>query len=679
MSLSSHLVLPSEVSAFEASYLGRLKRVAIVFFAAHIPLLALVAWVNDTDPSLALKLGALILCGPLLALGLENPRLGTIVNGVAAMGFGGLLVHFGQGPAQIEMHFYFFALIAMLAVYGNPLVIVAAALTVALHHLVLWWYLPSSVFNYDAPLWVVLIHAAFVVLESIASCFIARSFFDNVIGLERLVRARTRDLDQCMHDMRLVLDNVAQGFLTIDRAGIPSVERSAIVVRWFGVPAPGHTLFDVFSCIDAEFGRLSRVAWEQVVESVLPLDLALDQMPRMLRVGDTHYSIEYRTIGSGVAPARFLVVITDISGEMLRARTEVERQEVMQLFERMLADRSGFEAFFDEATSISKSLFTGPRHDLQVLQRQLHTLKGNAALYGLGSIADACHDLESAIVETGEASSLAFTVLEERWRRVATQVNRLLGSQRQVLELSEAQYKALERAAVFELDRMRLIQQVHELRLEPTERRLAHYREQAMRIGARLGKHFVVEIEHHGLSLDPRYWSGFWSAFIHAVRNAVDHGIESESVRDEAGKPALGRIRFSTRRVGDCLVVEVSDDGRGIQWSRVSESARKLGLPADTSDELREALLAGGVSTAERVTDVSGRGVGLSALKREIDLLSGRLEIESEAGRGTTMRMVFDAARMAPELPALLAQRSPSLPPAQRGAGAARSEEAART
>ena len=65
------------------------------------------------------------------------------------------LVHVGQGPVQIEMHFYFFALLAMLAVYGNPLVILVAAVTVALHHLVLWALLPASVFNYDAPIWVV--------------------------------------------------------------------------------------------------------------------------------------------------------------------------------------------------------------------------------------------------------------------------------------------------------------------------------------------------------------------------------------------------------------------------------------------------------------------------------------------------------------------------------------------
>src|SRR4029453_6189479 len=114
----------------------------------------------------------------------DNPRSVSLVCGFAAMLMGGLLVNFGQGPVQIEMHFYFFALLAMLVLYGDPVVIDVAAVTVAAHHLLVLIYLPASVFNYAAPWWVVAVHAGFVVLESLATVYIARSFFDNVIGLE---------------------------------------------------------------------------------------------------------------------------------------------------------------------------------------------------------------------------------------------------------------------------------------------------------------------------------------------------------------------------------------------------------------------------------------------------------------------------------------------------------------
>jgi len=134
--LIDYLVLPNVVSAFEASYLARLNRIGFVFFALHLPLFVGLAYFNDTGPLAAAVLTAFVLAGPLLALKvLANPRSVSLVYGFTAMIMGGLLVHFGQGPVQIEMHFYFFALLAMLAVFGNPLAIVVAAVTVALHHL----------------------------------------------------------------------------------------------------------------------------------------------------------------------------------------------------------------------------------------------------------------------------------------------------------------------------------------------------------------------------------------------------------------------------------------------------------------------------------------------------------------------------------------------------------------
>ena len=238
--------LPDQITEFERRYLERMNKIGFCFFAAHLPVFVLLAYSNGTGPLLALLLTAAVLVGPALAfLAFDNPRHVSLTHGFTAMLMGGILVHVGQGPVQIEMHFYFFALLAMLAIYGNPLVILVAAVTVALHHLAGWWLVPSSVFNYDAPIWVVLVHAAFVVLESVATCYIARNFFDNVIGLERIVQARTAETNARNRDMRLLLDNVGQGFLTVDRTGVVSTEHSAILERWLGKVVP-HTSFAAY-------------------------------------------------------------------------------------------------------------------------------------------------------------------------------------------------------------------------------------------------------------------------------------------------------------------------------------------------------------------------------------------------------------------------------------------------
>lgn len=176
--LVDYLCLPAQVSSFEARYLQRMNRIALGFFWIHVPALMLVAALSGTSVLLATILSLGVVVGPTLgyfALA-ARPRLVSMVHGFTAMVMGGVLVYVGQGPLQIEMHFYFFVLIALLAVFGNPSVIVVAAVTVAVHHLVVWAVIPAAVFNYEASVWTVAVHALFVVLESAAACFVARSF-----------------------------------------------------------------------------------------------------------------------------------------------------------------------------------------------------------------------------------------------------------------------------------------------------------------------------------------------------------------------------------------------------------------------------------------------------------------------------------------------------------------------
>ncbi len=646
------IVLPPAISEFERAYLARVNRVALVFFALHVPAFALLAYVNATGPLAAVVLTAGVLVGPLVAsLALRSPRVISVVHGVTAMFMGGLLVHFGQGPVQIEMHFYFFALLAMLAIFANPVVIVAATVTVALHHLVLWFVLPSSVFNYAAPLWVVVVHAVFVILEATATCFIARSFFDNVIGLEKIVRARTAELDARTAEMRLVLDNVEQGFVTIDRAGTMSPERSATFDRWFAGAPAGTSLFLHLGERFPQFAQQSALAFDQVVEGLLPLEVSLAQMPTDLSDGKITWRFEYRGVGDVEAPERFLAVVTDVTAERARVSAEQERRETLQILERMLTDRAAFKGFVEEGKEIVETVCRSPETDLPAVKRGLHTLKGNAGIFGLESVAELCHEMESHIVEEGcRPRADALARLEDKLRRLADDVEMMSGG-RSAIEIDEAQHRGLLEAIRDGQSRLRLLRRVLELKLEPVRLRAEHAAEQARRIAARLGKPSPeVEIEDQGDRLDPKPWGRFWSAFVHVIRNAVDHGLEGPEERRASGKPEVGLIRMRAAVDAGRFVVELSDDGRGIDWGHIKELAGRRGLAAETEEDLVAALLADGVSTAAQVTDVSGRGVGMGAVLAATSELGGSLSIESEIGRGTTVRFSFPIERMAPDL-----------------------------
>lgn len=642
------LLLPAEITDFERRYLERVNRIALKFFALHVPVLVAVAALNETRPLVALALSLAVVFGPVVAVKtIESQRTVSVIHGVTAMFMGGLLVHFGQGPMQIEMHFYFFALLAMCAVFGNPMVIVAAAITVVLHHLVVWSVLPQSVFNYNASVTVVAVHGAFVVLESVATCFIARSFFDNVIGLEKIVQARTLALDTKNRDLRLLLDNVQQGFLTVDGDGRLVADQSAAVETWFGPRPEGEaTFFDYIERVSPDFASASRFAWDEVVADVMPLELTLDQMPRRLDVGGRALRVEYQPILSA-AERRFLVIITDVTSQVEREGAETERREVMAILEHLLQDRMGVESFFEETSTLIDTLIVQREGSLSMVKRLIHTLKGNAALYGLASISAICHSLEDGIAQEQRAPILKeYAPLLSRWSDLSKDIDKVVGNRARSIQMSDKEYDSLLLAIGTGAPSSMLAKRVRNLKLESARSRLTHFGQQAQRIATRLGKDGLeVIVEDNGVRLDPRRWGGFWAAFTHAVRNAVDHGIESPEQRVAAGKSRNATLVLSTAEESGKLVVEVRDDGRGVDWDQVRVRAEKAGLPCETRADLEKALFVDGVSTAAVASDLSGRGVGMGALLHATKALGGELVMDSRPGNGTSIRMSFPLAQ----------------------------------
>jgi two-component system chemotaxis sensor kinase CheA len=158
-----------------------------------------------------------------------------------------------------------------------------------------------------------------------------------------------------------------------------------------------------------------------------------------------------------------------------------------------------------------------------------------------------------------------------------------------------------------------------------------------------LGKDISLRMEGSDVHLDRSLLDEVGDPLVHLLRNALDHGLETPERREAAGKPRVGQLTLAASRDRDSVLVRVSDDGRGIDRARVRARARELGLVADgqplsDADVLRLVARAG-FSTAERVTDVSGRGVGVDAVETRMRALGGAVEIESREGEGTSVTL----------------------------------------
>lgn len=176
------------------------------------------------------------------------------------------------------------------------------------------------------------------------------------------------------------------------------------------------------------------------------------------------------------------------------------------------------------------------------------------------------------------------------------------------------------------------------LRMLPIGQIFSRFPRMARELARKLDKEITLVLEGETTELDKSLIEKLTDPLTHIVRNSIDHGIETTAERRANGKPEAGTVRLRAFHQGGNIVIEVMDDGRGLNREKILAKAREQGLPvsADMSDaEVWPLIFAPGFSTAEKVTDVSGRGVGMDVVQRNIAAMSGRVNIESWAGHGS--------------------------------------------
>jgi len=191
----------------------------------------------------------------------------------------------------------------------------------------------------------------------------------------------------------------------------------------------------------------------------------------------------------------------------------------------------------------------------------------------------------------------------------------------------------------------RLQDTVMELRLIPLKHVVDRLPRVVRDLSKSLGKEVNFVIEGKDVTVDRTVLDKIQDPLIHMIRNAIDHGIETPEEREKAGKSRKGNIVLRASKLKDHVLIEVSDDGKGLNIDKIKEKAIEKGLiskeKADimSDDEIYNLTLLPGFSTADKVTDVSGRGVGTDIIVNTVKSLGGSVEVSSEKGKGTSFRL----------------------------------------
>jgi two-component system chemotaxis sensor kinase CheA len=188
------------------------------------------------------------------------------------------------------------------------------------------------------------------------------------------------------------------------------------------------------------------------------------------------------------------------------------------------------------------------------------------------------------------------------------------------------------------------------VRMVPIAQLFGRFRRLVHDLAVELGKEITLTTSGEETELDKTVIERLNDPLVHLIRNSIDHGLESPDQRKEAGKSAQGHIHLSARHTGDKVLISITDDGKGLDRARIRARAEENGLiapGAEMSDsELFQVIFQPGFSTAQAVTNLSGRGVGMDVVKRTLDALRGSIDIASTAGKGTeiTLRLPLTLA-----------------------------------
>jgi two-component system, chemotaxis family, sensor kinase CheA len=486
-----------------------------------------------------------------------------------------------------------------------------------------------------------------------------------------LVRQKTADIHAMLH-------GIPQGIMTLQAGGLVHPEFSSHLQVLLGHDRiAGRTVDELL----LEGSSLSADARSQVAAAIdasigedemnfgfnshlLPLEIersGLDGKPQIL---DLNWAP--MTDAAGVT-TRLLLCVRDVTELRALARAAASQARELALIGEILAvPQEKFESFCEDATELLaqctdtlQGADVAENETIGRLFRLMHTIKGNARTRGLLQVADVAHRAEDRYVaiREGRAPWDADTLRQDldELRALIHEVQHL--SETKLGRRAPGRRGRVERYTMVPHEQVqRLMAMLSRARQEPAalddaarevsllgtehiEAVLGPVHEGLAGLAAELGKPTpVLALDDAGVMLRSQVVAPLRNALTHVVRNALDHGIESAAERQAAGKPAAGQISMATSLDSHSLRITVADDGRGLALKRIRDKAAERGLLAEgvgpTDDDLAELVFDSGFSTASVVTQVSGRGVGMDAVRAILRAEGGDARIEWR-GEGT--------------------------------------------
>lgn len=493
--------------------------------------------------------------------------------------------------------------------------------------------------------------------------------------LNRALRQANEARDAASRRVTALLDNAGQGFLSVAADGLVEPHYSAECRNLFGTAIAGRDVATLLYPDAPEEQAVMATNVHRVVRETdaYKRDLYLSLMPKLLVRRGASLRLAYRPMGEG----RLMFVITDVSGEVKLKDAVARERNRLACVVAAVREQRDFFAVLDDFAAFRASgitaLATSDRGALDEIYRRVHTFKGLFLQLECGHVARALNALEEHLSDLRHAEAVDRAAMRELLADDAVDtalaedldvVREALGEEfferRGEVSLGADLADALADLAGRLLTRLdelgldpdaaQVLQAARTLHFMELKKLLIAYPRTAVQLATAQGKKLEpFTVTGKNVMVDPRRFAPVAKSLIHVIRNAVDHGIESPDEREAAGKDPIGHIICRIEADDTAIRIVFEDDGRGVDIAAVRARAFELGLVgaeelAAMEDAAILMLLFRDGFTSRRVAgDLSGRGVGLAAVRAEAERLGGTVTLQNQPGKGTTLIVTVPA------------------------------------
>ena len=459
-----------------------------------------------------------------------------------------------------------------------------------------------------------------------------------------------------------LLNNTGEGFLSFNKEFKCQSSFSSECERIFQTSEiEGVDIRTLLFNDDTEKSELFRDVIERSIASQDKdtIDIFLSLLPQEVSLYNTELFIEYKYLNKGL----FMLIMRDVT-QTNRLKSKIEYQnKVQNLLINVASNRNDFIDLKDSFEKLISRLYTHSNNSLSIIEsikQELHTFKGNFSQKRMIYIPNYIHQLELKIKNLSSSEEIISTCIEanlkESFNKDIAVINAALGEEYlnaektinvKVTDIDVIELDIKSFVCKFDLEQQialnTLLQNVHRLKYLLLKDMLTPYIDYIDQMALKLEKEInpLKIIGNESLKISPRL-ALFMKQLIHLFNNALDHGIETSLERELSQKNPMATISCEFSTNADILILKVSDDGRGINLPLLVDSAIKnetitVEESLKMSDEEKCALIfEERLSSKEKITTLSGIGIGMSAVKNELDNLNGRFLIESKEGDGVS-------------------------------------------